>query len=79
MNYPLMYPDYHFAIVIYIVLENMGRETSGSNLRQDTVWCTPEKGFAGPKTDRLYHNDRRVQTIINEITLQSFPLLKRFQ
>jgi len=27
MNYPLMYPDYPFAIVIYIVLENKGRET----------------------------------------------------
>jgi hypothetical protein len=27
MNYPLMYPDYPFAIVIYIVLENKGKET----------------------------------------------------
>jgi hypothetical protein len=40
MNYPLMYPDYSFAIVIYIVLENKGKETYRKKLSENPLRLT---------------------------------------
>ena len=50
----------------------------GSYLQPDTLYCPRGGGLAGPKTDRPYHKDRRVQTIIGEITLPPCPFLKTF-
>jgi len=51
---------------------------SGRSPRLEALQCLPERGLIGPKTDKLYHKDRRVQTIIGEITLQPCPFLKTF-
>ena len=51
---------------------------TGSYPWADTLWRTSERGLVGLKTGGLRSKDRRVQTIICEITLHPCPLLKRF-
>ena len=73
-----------FAHLIYydwkccIRAKNLKISTSGRSPRLEDLQCLPERGLIGPKTDKLYHKDRRVQTIIGDIIPQIFPLSKRF-
>ena len=52
--------------------------STGSNPRTDALWFRPGRGFADPKTGGLQYKDRRVQTIIGEIILQTWPSPKEF-
>jgi hypothetical protein len=52
MNYPLGYPDYLFAVVIYIVLENKGSESykeEGSRGRDQRWGKVREREIPGAK------------------------------
>jgi hypothetical protein len=50
---------------------------TGSYPRPDTSYCPRDGRLPGSKSERPYHKDRRVQTIIDEVTLQPCPLLRR--
>jgi hypothetical protein len=54
MNYPLMYPDYPFAIVTYIVLENKGRETYGKEALLSEIPATGGGNLALPPTSQYW-------------------------
>jgi hypothetical protein len=70
--------SYFFSLEVYTLRQKCPDSITGSYLRPDTLYCPRGEGLAGPKIDRPYHKDRRVQTIIGEIILHTCPFQQKF-
>jgi hypothetical protein len=68
------HPKLVFSISYYILKGNANNHISGTNPRPEALRCLPERGLTGPKIAGHCHKDRRIQTIIDEIILQTCSL-----
>ena len=75
---PLLSQVADFHLKWSMLMENPKNAITGSYPRPDTSYCPRDGGLAGPKTDRPYLKDRRVQKIIGEIIYQTCPSLRKF-